>query len=123
MIFLREVSFENQNVLIGGLGGLCVDEKYRNQGIATKLLSEAMEILKELNCDISILFTDIDYPPYVKLYGRFGFVLLGREYCFMDRVGKTKTNNNAMIAPVNSTDKYNLILDSKEILNIGAGEW
>lgn len=122
-IFLREIEFEGQKMLIGGLGELCVNEAYRGQGIAQKLLSTAMEKMRGLNCDIGMLFTDVTNPRFQKLYGKFGFVVLGREYSLTDRNGQVQKDTSCMIAPVNQEEKFNLILNSQEILHIGAGEW
>jgi len=123
MIFLRKITFENEGILIGGLGGLCVDKRYRGQGVATELLKEAIEVLKELNCDVGILFTNIKNPRYIKLYGKFGFVIFEKEYTFLDKAGKIQKDGSAMIACINSKEKFNLILNSEEILHLGAGEW
>lgn len=123
MIFLRKIIFENKDVLVGGLGGLCVDKRYRGQGIATELLREAIEVFKVLNCDVGMLFTNIKNPRYIKLYGKFGFVIFEREYTFLDKAGKIQTDHSAMITPVRSKEKFNLILNSEEILHLGKGEW
>lgn len=122
-IFLREVKFENQKILIGGLGGLCVDKDYRGHGIAKELLQNGIGELKKLNCDIGMLFTDIHNPKFQKLYGQFGFVVLERDYTFLDKLNNMHTDNYAMIAPANSEEKFNLVLYSQEILHLGAGEW
>lgn len=122
-IFLREIEFEGQKVLIGGLGGLCVNEAYRGKGIAQKLLSSAMEEMRKLNCDIGMLFTDVTNPRFQKLYGKFGFVVLGREYSLTDKNGQVQKDTSCMIAPINSEEKFNLILNSKQTPHIGAGEW
>ncbi len=123
MIFLREAVFENQHIIIGGLGGLCVKEEFRGRGIARQLLSIAMEEMKRLSCDISMLFTNVHNPQYVKLYNTYGFQILDREYMFINRVGKVCKAKSAMIAPINSNEKYNILLNSDSIIDIGAGEW
>ena len=123
MIFLRKIIFENKDILIGGLGGLCVDTRYRGRGIATELLGEAMEVLKELDCDIGMLFTNIKNPRYIKLYGKFGFAVLERRYSFIDKMGEIRTDHSAMIAPVHSKEKFDLILNSEKMLHLGEGEW
>ena len=123
MLFLRKVIFENQNILIGGLGGLCVKKEFREKGIAKQLLAIAMSEMQKLSCDVSILFTNIKNPRYLKLYGAYGFKVLNREYSFMSKSGKICTGKSAMIAPINSSKKYDLIVNSNKILNIGAGEW
>lgn len=123
MIFLRNIIFENQPILIGGLGGLCVKKEYRNQGIAKKLLSAAVTRMQNLSCDISMLFTNIHNPRYIKLYGMFEFAPLHREYSFINKSGELRTAKSAMIAPINSKEKYNLITNSTNLVHIGDGEW
>jgi len=122
-IFLRETEFRGQKILIGGLGGLCVDKKYRGRGIAKELLQKATEELKKMNCDIGMLFTEVDNPRFKKLYGQFRYVILGREYSYLDKKGERHTGNAGMIALVNSEEKFNLVLNSKEVLHVGGGEW
>jgi len=53
---------------------LVVDEKYRNQGIGTFLLNEAILIGKEKSCKNLILDVDIDNEIAKSLYNKFGFI-------------------------------------------------
>lgn len=100
-----------------------MEKDYRGQGIAVKLLAKAKEELTRLGCDIGMLFTDVSNPRYTKLYNKFDYVVLDREYSFVDKLGKTQKEKAAMISSINSIDKFNLILNSKETLHIGAGEF
>lgn len=87
LVFLRKVGFENRTILIGGLGGLCIKKEFRGKGVAKKLLQIAIDEMKKLSCDVSMLFTNVHDPRYLKLYGLFGFKVLGREYSFISKSG------------------------------------
>lgn len=122
-IYTRKISFGGEEIFVGGLGGLCVDKKYRGQGVASQLLFEAKNELGKLGCDIGLLFTDVGNPRYTKLYGQFGYVVLDREYSFIDKLGKMQKYKAAMISPIKSLEKFNLLINSNEIPHIGAGEF
>jgi len=59
----------------------------------------------------------------IRLYGKIGFVTLGKPYTYTGKSGKRYTENNGMIASVKSKAKFNLIRKSKKILDLGASNW
>src|SRR3972149_7735810 len=73
----REIKFKNQEILLGGFGGVCTHSKFRRQGIASKLLQKGMEVLKQNLCDIAYLSTDL--KKLVSLYSSVGFVPINRQ--------------------------------------------
>jgi predicted N-acetyltransferase YhbS len=61
---------------VGGIGGVSTNPEYRSRGLMTKLMNEAMEIMRRRQDDISILWGD-------RLrYARFGYENAGRHYTF-----------------------------------------
>ncbi|MCZ6638780.1 MAG: N-acetyltransferase [Candidatus Dadabacteria bacterium] len=59
---------------------LVVDKKYRNQGVGTSLLNEAILIAKEKKCRNIILDVDNDNEIAKSLYKKFGFITRKGDY-------------------------------------------
>ena len=68
-IYLKPVNNDNQNGYL--IDGLYVDIAYRNNGIATKLIDNALNIIKDVDfIDINVMSQNIDA---INLYKKFGF--------------------------------------------------
>jgi len=68
-IYLKPVNNDNQNGYL--IDGLYVDITYRNNGIATKLIDNALTIIKDVDfIDINVMSQNIDA---INLYKKFGF--------------------------------------------------
>ncbi len=120
-LFKRSIKYKGKKIILGGLGGLCTIKKRRKRGIATVLLKKGMEDLRKEKCEVAFLCTNIKDPKLVRLYKRFGFVIMKQPYTFIGKSGKRYIEKNGMIAPLRSKTKFNLILKSKKILDIGFG--
>lgn len=121
IILERQVKFNEANLVLGGIGGVSVRRKYRRQGLAIAMLKTAMEMLKQEKCDIAYLCTDV--KKLKNLYLPVGFVVLNRPHTFLGRSGKRYTEYDAMIAPVNSSEKFQKVLADKAPFDIGRGNW
>lgn len=117
----RKITFEETDVLLGGIGGVCTRRDKRNQGIASKMLERAVQILWEWGCDIAYLCAEIEKTGL--LYGRVGFVPLEKPYTFYGRSGKLHEQKNGMIAPLNSHKIFRKVLHSKQKFHLGLGNW
>lgn len=122
-ILKRTIIFENHSILLGGIGGVCTLPDMRNRGIASELLTEGMKQLHILGCDIAYLCTNIHYPLHVYLYNKFGFVLYGKPHTYTGKSGKKYIDHDAMLAPIQSPESFELIMNSSNILDIGKGNW
>ena len=76
LLHKRRVKFNNRDVILGGIGGVCTSKDRRKQGIATMMLKEAVKILKKWGCDIAYLCAVIEKTG--TLYGQVGFVPLNK---------------------------------------------
>lgn len=123
VIMKRKITFENKPVILGGVAGVCISPEKRKLGLATKLLDRAIKELKLTGCDIAYLCTDVEDKGYLKLYGRFGFKVLGRLQTYLGKSGKRYIDHDAMIAPINSKTIFDLVISEKENLDIGSGNW
>jgi predicted acetyltransferase len=120
-LYKRTIKLNNNPVVIGGIGGVWTKKANRKQGIATTLLKKAMEILKEDNLDVAFLSTYI--KRHGPMFGKLGFQVLGRRYTFIGKSGRCYFEENGMIAPLNSLDKFYVVNDDTKPLDIGHGNW
>ena len=70
-IYLKLVNNDNKKGYL--IDGLYVDNEYRNNGIATKLIENALNVIKKANIsvvDINVMANNI---VAINLYKRFGF--------------------------------------------------
>jgi predicted acetyltransferase len=121
VILKRRIKFNNLDIILGGIGGVAVIRKYRRRGIATFMLKRAMGELKKAGCDLAYLCAYIEKMG--ELYRSVGFMPLGRQYTFLDKTGNRYFEADAMIAPVNSPEKFQAVLTGKKVLDIGRGNW
>jgi predicted GNAT family N-acyltransferase len=120
-LFKRNIRYKGKNISLGGLGGVCTTKKRRNRGIATLLMKKGMDDFKKQKFDIAFLGTNIKNPKLVRLYNNIGFVVMKQPRVSTGKSGKRYVEKDGMIAPIKSRSKLNLILKSKEILDIGLG--
>lgn len=120
-IFFREINFAGKTISMGGIGGMVVDKKLRRRGFATQILKAAMKEMKTRKTNISMLCTDI--KKLSGLYGKVGFVPLGRPYYFINKKGKEEKDEAGMIAPISSEKIFEEILNSKEKINVGVSNF
>lgn len=59
---------------VGAIGSVVTDEEFRNQGLSHKILNESLNLARQQNCDISILWTNL-----YDFYRQLGFELGGYE--------------------------------------------
>lgn len=102
---------------------MCTQAEYRGRGVATEMITQAMRALHEAGCDIAFLGADVDKLHLDKLYGKFGFRRLNRPYFYVGKSGQEYFEEDGMIAPVNSLDKFTEIMESSEKFGIGHGNW
>lgn len=121
-LFKRTVVFENEEVILGGMGAICVTEFARGQGIATQMMEKGLEILKEQNVDIACLNVDREKEAF-KLYEKLGFKFLNRDISFEDINGKIKYDSDSMFIPINSPEKFEKVMNSKTVFHQGKGYW
>jgi predicted acetyltransferase len=106
------------------LGGWvrCAYPDYRNLGIASKMMKETMKQLCNVGASVALLCTNTN-SFLVEFYRKYGFELLGRAYKFVGKSGKEYVDEEGMLAPINSEEIYTKIMKSKDILDIGVGNW
>jgi GNAT superfamily N-acetyltransferase len=117
----RKIQFHKKDMVLGGIGRVCVRKDQRRQGIAALMLEEALNTLREWGCDIAYLCANIRESG--DLYAKVGFVPLNKPYTYNGQSGKLYEEINGMIAPVNSPNIFEAILRSEEKLHLGPGNW
>jgi predicted N-acetyltransferase YhbS len=123
LLFKRKIDYKGERIILGGIGNLCTKKEKRRMGVATALLKKAMEELNTQKCDVAYLCTDIHNPSMVKLYARVGFGPLNKPYTYLGRSGKRYTETDGIIAPLQSNEKFGLIMNGKDILDLDTGNW
>lgn len=117
----RSITFDSKNILLGGFGGVCVSPEFRHRGIAKEMLIVGMEHLRKWGCDIAYLCTETETTG--KLYELIGFIALKQKRRSVGTSGKEYIHSGGMIAPVISKEKFNLVLNSNNILDLQGGDW
>ena len=117
----RKIHFGNKDIVLGGIGRVCTRKDRRRQGIASLILKEAVKTLREWDCDIAFLCANVKESG--DLYAQVGFVPLNKPYTYSGRSGKLYQEINGMIAPLNSFEIFEEVLQSTKKLNLGAGNW
>ncbi|MFA9289229.1 MAG: GNAT family N-acetyltransferase [Weeksellaceae bacterium] len=120
---IRETTYADEPLKIGGIGDVCVHPSQRGKGVGTEMARQAMEILKAEGCDIALLQTDCSQRG--KLYSRVGFTQLHKSYTFhdIDDVLRKTDADDVMVAPVMNEKKVKQLFDSTQILHVGKGDW
>jgi hypothetical protein len=59
----------------------------------------------------------------LELYSQVGFIPLGKPYSYLGKSGKRYVEYDGMIAPVKSKNRFDLVMKSEEVLDIGVGNW
>ncbi len=122
-VFKRVIRFENEKIMLGGVGSVATHPAKRNKKVATAMLTKAMELLQEEKCDVAYLCADIYTEKALLFYEQFGFTLLPKPHTYLGKSGKRYTDNDGMIAPITSKKIFQQILASPTSLNIGIGNW
>jgi len=122
ILFKRQIYYHSEPIILGGLGRLCVVQEKRKKEAGYILLKIGMEELKKHDCDVAYLCTDSN-SALVELCKKFEFVPLQKSYTFLGQSGKKYVGDDGMIAPLNSQEKFNLILQTSKTLHIGKGNW
>jgi predicted acetyltransferase len=117
----RNVKFDNMDVILGGLGGVCTRKDKRRRGIASLMIEEAMKILRSWGCDVAYLCANTEESG--SLYPLAGFISMKKPYTYYGRSGRLYEETNGMIAPVKSLDMFKKILNSEQKLHLGQSNW
>ncbi len=121
-VFSRQVLYEGKNILLGGVGKVRVAVTHRKQGIARNMMEMAMRFMKKNGNEVAYLCTDTR-SFLSDFYRSFGFVPLGKKYTYLGASGKRYYGEDGMIAPVISQDLFEHILQGKNPLDLGRGNW
>lgn len=121
LLFKRTIAFKDSEVFLGGFGTVCTHRDYRGKGLGTQLLYSGMKYLKDWQCEVALLCTDI--KEYGKFYSAAGFVPLKDGYDYIGKSGKNYHEDEGMIAYVLSKEKFDQLLKSQERIDIGFGNW
>jgi ribosomal protein S18 acetylase RimI-like enzyme len=117
---IREIVYEGNKLLLGGISGVCTRTDMRARGVATRVCRMAMEFLREAHCDVVFLSTS---PMARKLYENLGFRALAQGFSWENLRGQIKIGENGMVAPICSPAVAAAIWNGQSRLHVGRGYW
>lgn len=121
-LFKRQIKFANKDVVLGGMGGVCVSTTYRHQGVATEMLQHGLSVLHDEGCDVACLNVDLEKKIY-GVYEKLGFTMMDRDISFENIHGQIIREPGTMFVPVCSQAVYDTIMNSTETFHYGKGYW
>jgi ribosomal protein S18 acetylase RimI-like enzyme len=122
-VFRRTIVWQRTVIALGGLGSVCTAPAWRRQGVATAVARAALAELERGGAEVAYLCAAVHDPGIVALYGRAGFVPLGRPHTYYGRSGRLYEDHDGMIAPVGSSPVFEAIRQAAEPWHIGTGNW
>ena len=81
---VEEISFDDKKCLNGDINDVTCHPSYTRRGIAKNLMEMAMEYMKKRGCDTSMLSAAYNGFPRKKIYLKYGYLDLEREYFFIN---------------------------------------
>ena len=121
-IHKTKVKFLDKRINLGGFG-VCVHPDYRKAGVGFELSQKVMKYLKNQGCDIAFLSIDTLNEASRNLHKKTDFVFLFKNFSWIGKSGQLKQDDGGMIAPLNSIQLFNFVLNKKEIFHVGNGYW
>ncbi|KKU45957.1 MAG: GCN5-related N-acetyltransferase [Microgenomates group bacterium GW2011_GWA2_46_7] len=121
-LFKRTIQFDGQDIIVGGIGGVCVATSHRHHGIASSMVKRALVVLRGELCDVACLNVDLAKPAY-HLYEKLGFTMMSRDISFENVKGELVREGGTMFIPLASPDKYQLLMTSSKTFHYGRGYW
>jgi len=94
-------------------------QNMRRRKIATRLMQEGLQILKDKSCDVACLNADLTKTAY-KFYEKTGFRLINREISFEDIHGRTRYDTGTMFIPICSKETSAYALKPWRVRSRGA---
>lgn len=121
-VHVTEQTYKGQQIKLGGYG-ICTHPDFRRMGIASKVAGEAMKYLKNGNCSLGFLSVNPKDEKSIKLHQKHGFEMLSQHFSWANSKGEIKEDIGGMIAPINSKELFNLVLNNSDPLYVGNGYW
>ena len=118
--FLREITYEGDKILLGGIGGVCTRADMRGRGVATSVCRIALEFLTAADCQVAFLATS---PMARKIYEKLGFQALVQGFSWENVHGVIKFGNDGMVAPISSSEMAAKIWQAQSPFHVGLGYW
>jgi predicted acetyltransferase len=119
-LYFREIIFDENKVILGGIGGVCVAKPWRRKGIATKMMKKGLLLLEKRGCDVACLNAN-EFGRH--LYESIGFEMMNRKISFENIHGDLVFDEGTMFMPLLSNKVFNDIMNSKVTFHYGKGYW
>lgn len=121
-VYKTEVDYEGKRINLGGFGGVCVEENLRGRGLGKMIYEAAKKVLLDEKCDVVALSIDVNKTTD-KFYEKMGFYPLKRNFSWTNSKGELKEDAGLMVAPMNSGEIFEHVLNGKTPFYVGNGYW
>lgn len=81
---VEKIEINNKSYLVGEINDVSCHPEYTQQGIATKLMENAINYMKQKNCDLSSLTAGYQGIARKKIYLRFGYEDVSRVNTYVN---------------------------------------
>lgn len=115
----RVINHKNKTYIIGGIGDVAINKKYRKKGLGNKLMKEANKSLNKDGYNIGILFC---HPKLDNFYSSCGWIPKDNGKIFATVDGVLEDQRRTFLLPIKLTKKE-LEIWMDEDINIGNGSW
>ena len=117
-LYKRWITFSYASLLIGGLGGIAVQDHRLEQDISTELMRRGIKQLRKDECTLIFM------SPASDSLANLGFRRLKMGVTFKDRTGHREFNNSVMVSNgILLKDTVRKIALVDEYIDIGVGYW
>ncbi|UCC20621.1 MAG: GNAT family N-acetyltransferase [Promethearchaeota archaeon] len=79
---IEKITIDQKEYLVADINDVSTHPDYIKRGIATKLMENSIRYMKEKGCDFSILSTGLKNFARSKLYQKFGYFDIEKEYIY-----------------------------------------
>jgi GNAT superfamily N-acetyltransferase len=114
--------YEGKKIRLGGYG-ICTHPHWQRKGIGRRVSRKAMDFLEDKGCEVAFLSVNLADEGSIRLHQKNGFVMLPQPFSWTNALGENEQDMGGMIAPVNSRELFEHVLNGKDALYVGNGYW
>lgn len=122
-LYLSRIRYQGVPIILGGLGGVNVKASFRGRGLSSPLVKRGMTELAASGVDVAYLCCNYDDSKIFHLYGSAGYVIYKKPVIVVGKSGRIYPQEWAMLAPVGSREKFDLLFNSPDGFSLQGSDW